>query len=345
MSRPSGDPTPRPAPDPIPPAPVAPQWGAAIGGSAFSPGTTSEPYLPGHRYPASSEPRTPLRLSSLGDLIEAGFVIVARMPLICLGASVIVTGSLLVAGVVLATAATVINTGTFDPLYLLHICSDTVALATVASLASSVLAGPLAVVADAAAAGRSIDLAEWRGVLRRRWQAALLVSVGVWAITAIPGIVIQTLVATALARPSIVALFAVIAGLLIAIPFGWLAVRLSIAPPAAVLDGTGVGGAMRRSWALTAGSFWRCLLVLFTVWVATEMIGVILRNGLPLLAPRSFIESVPGMLTGIIIAIVLAVILSPLPALARGVLFVDTRIRREGLDLGGPGTSIAGRLP
>jgi len=118
----------------------------------------------------------------------------------------------------------------------------------------------------------------------------------------------------------------------------FLLVRFALIVPSALLEGKGTMGALRRSFALTAGYSWRVLGVLSPVVMLLTLVSIIL-NGLfgrlvalpfeataevinpPLFAGQGLIASLVDILTHAVFFIVVLL------------LYVDLRVRKEGFNL------------
>ncbi|MCC9173144.1 hypothetical protein [Arthrobacter sp. zg-Y179] len=174
-----------------------------------------------------------------------------------------------------------------------------------------------------------------RGTLGPLAGLALLMlagaAVGVTVLTMLAYLIIDTFDAAGLIVV-IPALFAVIAAA------AWISVKLSLAPAALVFEGIGVFPAIRRSWRLTGGNWWRT----FGIMALTSLIVNIVTQVLTV--PLSFAGSMltlteSAVLIGVSVVLILAFSLL-LGALAcafqsavTALLYVDLRIRREGFDL------------
>jgi len=142
-------------------------------------------------------------------------------------------------------------------------------------------------------------------------------------------------IALALAVPAVVVLGS----------FLW--VRLAFAAPALLLERVGVGQALRRSWRLTAGSWWR----VFGILLLTVVISFV-ASGL-LATPLSLVGSVVGealggssddgaaFRQGLLVSqlfanlgsVLASTVTAPFSAAVTALLYIDLRIRREGLDV------------
>jgi hypothetical protein len=123
-------------------------------------------------------------------------------------------------------------------------------------------------------------------------------------------------------------------------------VRFAFAAPALLLVQLGVVSALRRSWRLVAGSWWRCFGILV---LGAIIAGAI--NGLVQL-PFSLLGNLAGALaggtgdsgevtTGLQISLAVtnlgsvlaSSVTAPFTAALTALLYIDLRIRREGLDV------------
>jgi hypothetical protein len=148
--------------------------------------------------------------------------------------------------------------------------------------------------------------------------------------------------------------FAVIVGILsflgIAVLAAWLTTKLSLVPCVIVLERAGVRQAIVRSWRLTDRSFWKTLgtewLVSVIVYTASQVvvqpISLIFGLGVGLLAPNGTDSSgfssewvlIGGLYLLIgVIQLVFGAISAVVQAATVSVIYVDLRIRKEGLDL------------
>jgi hypothetical protein len=132
--------------------------------------------------------------------------------------------------------------------------------------------------------------------------------------------------------------------------FLWLSTKLAFVPAAIVLERLPVGRAIARSWALTRGYFWRTLgillLVEVMVWIATNIVAVplqlVLSLGATLLDPTgagsvSTDAAGAGAAVAIIVSYAIVSIVSAigmvLISATSSLLYLDLRMRKEGLDL------------
>lgn len=132
-------------------------------------------------------------------------------------------------------------------------------------------------------------------------------------------------------------------GLLVFVPgLAYLSVALSLAGPAAVIERCSVTDALRRSFALVRGDFWRVFWMLTAVWFITLQVESAIIS--PLAIREVFValqqpDAVyhPASATWKIIegaaqAAAVALVL-PISDLALVSVYLDMRSRREGMDL------------
>lgn len=135
---------------------------------------------------------------------------------------------------------------------------------------------------------------------------------------------------------------------LAAIPLAfWLTTRLFLVTPVLVLEGSGVFAAIARSWRLTRGRFWRTLATWFVIQAGFSIITQIVVVPLNLfsgmfvgvLSPTGDPEvtAIIGTLgVGVLVQVVSLLVQSialVVNATAACLVYVDARMRTEGLDL------------
>ena len=146
-------------------------------------------------------------------------------------------------------------------------------------------------------------------------------------------------------------LTAVLGGLLLVVAYAFFTIKLTTVPSTIVLEGLGVFASIRRSWVLVRGAFWRTFgllaLVVVMVSAASQLVTLpfsVLGGALGgLLFPNAGTDGAD--LQGSVVPL----LISTLPGTAVGVLvagigqvaqvgavvlvYLDLRMRREGLDL------------
>lgn len=194
----------------------------------------------------------------------------------------------------------------------------------------------------------------WRRAARRIWPligwtamvAGLVVVVAaVFFVAIVLGI---TFTATLLGPAGVigVVLVAILIGLGIAAVGVWIGVKVSLVPSAIVLEGLGVGRAISRSWRLTNGYFWRTFgvealvqaILSFASQVVTQPISFIGGMLIGLIDPTGSGEGTAGLMVAIVVvSTVVSVLVGAITAVVQAalvaVIYIDLRMRKEGLDL------------
>jgi len=173
----------------------------------------------------------------------------------------------------------------------------------------------------------------------------LLIVFAVWIPVAVITLVLAAAKITAAAV--LVGVLGSIAALVLTI---WIWTRLTLAGPAVVLEGAGPVAALRRSWQLVQGSWWRvfgisllALLVVILIALVLQVPFLIVRSLVgggsgftPVFSPGTAAAAAPSMLglaIGAIGSIVAATCTRPISAGVTVLLYTDMRMRKEGLDL------------
>lgn len=209
--------------------------------------------------------------------------------------------------------------------------------ALMASFLQLLASGLFIVLVAAAVLGVKLDsAASWR-LLRPRFLALI----GLTLLVAVAGVLLVSVVAGVIALIAVAfGAWAILPGLvlvgLMLVAAVYVYVKLSVASPALVIEGHGPVAAMRRSWGLVRGTWWRVLGILLLAAVITNLLAAVVA------APVSFLA---GLMTGVtdsIVPTVLAsglgtlisgIIVLPFSAAVTGLLYTDLRMRREALDI------------
>jgi len=145
----------------------------------------------------------------------------------------------------------------------------------------------------------------------------------------------------------VIAIVLGLGGLLaIAVLAAWLFTKLSLVPAVLLLERRTLGAAMRRSWSLTTGYFWKTfgiqLLVNVILNVASQIIsaplGFLSGIGGSLLNPNGEEASEIATLVVVsILSVLLSVVFSALTIVTlsavSSLIYIDIRMRKEGLDI------------
>ncbi len=253
----------------------------------------------------------PLRPLGVGEILDGAFATLRRNPAATLGMSFAVIAVFqvidLIARILLRDSGDVaqVLVGIFTQF--------------LGFLGQLILGGALVIVVSEAVLGRTIGMSG--AVARLRGRMARLV-----------GLSLLVLLLTVLA----------VIGLIIGAIY--VGVLLALATPAFVLERSAVTGAMRRSRDLVRGSWWRIFGILLLGGLIAAIVGGILAFPFALGAGASSgifsgdtttqAEQGVGALTLLAIGNILSgTVTAPITAGISALLYVDQRMRREGLDL------------
>lgn len=127
---------------------------------------------------------------------------------------------------------------------------------------------------------------------------------------------------------------------IIAVAF-WLGTKLAFVPALIVIERLPLGAALRRSWAMTEGSFWRILgitlLVNLIVQAGAQIVTMpiaflsgVVEQAQPAgtLDARAIVVLIVSLLLQVVITAIAVVVQAAVPTL----LYLDVRMRREGFD-------------
>ena len=321
-----------------PPSYAQPQYGPPPPGQApFGQPPFGSP--PGYPAPGSFGPPPgfkpgiiPLRPLSMGEILDGAFATIKRNPGATLGLAAIVTtiGQLLQVGLILSVAHGDTHVGASALLVIVG--------ALIALIFQLVLSGALTFVVGDAVLGKRLSMSEAIQRVLPRVPALfgvvvleVLVSLG----AALPGIILA-IVAAAAGIPGL----AVLIGIADAAFFVYVVVRLSLSAPALVLEGQRPVAALRRSSMLVRGSWWRIFGITLLVYIVGRLTGGLIGIPFSLLSgvslsgsDGSYTVHTAGLLWGAIGGIVSGTVSYPIISGSIAILYIDRRMRREGLDL------------
>jgi len=315
---------------------------------------------PGYRPPGPEPGGIPLRPMGVGEILSGAFTSIRRNPAATLGLSAILLTVYGVASTAFSLAvrrvAGDVNIQSGPSLthaQVRHLLFDVfavllpsgLAIIALAFIIQIILTGLLTVVIGRGVLGQKVTMGEaWQLALPR--LPAILGAVVLNALCVLGPVVVLAVVVVVLALAHVYA-GAVVIGILGGIAvIGldlWISVKLSMAPSVVVLERQGPARALGRSWRLTNGSFWRVFGILLLAGIIVLVVGAVLQ------VPFSLAEVLAGGSAGlfgmagtrsvaaIIIAgvgtIVSGAVSRPVSAGVTVLLYLDLRMRKEGLDL------------
>lgn len=338
-----------------------PQW-VAPGPPGYAPAGDVRPGFvqPGFVQPGYSAPPPwrppvvkpgiiPLRPLGLGEILDGAITYIRANPVATLALAAVVTTveqlvrlpiALLLTGSLLTSPLT---PGTTE-LNLSGLFGSLGVDGLISFVGSTILAGMLIVVLSQAVLGRRIGIGGAWAIARRR----LLGLIGVSVLAALAGIGIGVvLLAPALIAgivggpPVLVVVLAVLGGLAALAGLVYLSVTWSLAGPVYVLEGGGVIAAFGRSRRLVAPQWGRVFGILLLAGVIASVIAGILAAPFSLGAVLTAGLATDPSATPVALVVVLTAIgtilastlTGPFTAGATGLLYLDQRMRREGLDI------------
>ncbi len=309
---------------------TAPGYGPPYGQPGYGPPYGPPGYSQGYPAPGG----IPLRPLGLGDIYSGAVTSARRNPIATFGlAAIIVTISGLLTTVFRIAAEPTTNNGWLDLLVFL-----------VSLLGQFILTGMLTTVIGHGVLGRKIGIGEaWTtariGSVIGAALLLLAISIGIF----VPLIIIVIVLAAANAGGAAAAI-GVLGGIGTILAYIFIGVRLCVTMPSVVLERLGPGRAISRSWMLTRDSFWRLfgikLLTFIIIIIASLIIelpfdlaggGVTFYGGIT--PEKLATESTALIILSAIGAILASTIMDPMKCGVTVLLYLDLRMRREGLDL------------
>lgn len=325
-----------------------PQWGRPAQGGGPGPGYVAPP-KPGV---------IPLRPLGLGEVLDGAFQAIRRNAKAMFGSALIFQVALVAVPALLI--ASFVGSG-LDPASLLRggagqsqalmLALGLVGALFVSSLLGAlsvlVLQGALVIPVSRAVLDRRTGFGQMWRLVRRRVVPLILLALLYLAATIAAYVVLVIAVVGLIAAlrrdavgPVIVLMVAAMAALV------WVAVKLTLAPAALVLEDAGVLGAIRRSWTLTNRNWWRTFgitaLAALMVAVITQVVsipvsfavGAVVHLVAPAASPAAGLSAT--LVSTAISALLTSVVAAVGTAFQSGVMaliYVDLRMRREGFDL------------
>lgn len=299
----------------------APQWGQQA------------PMMPYQPVPLSPKPGViPLRPLRLGDIWEGAVATIRGNPTATIGLSLIVT---LIAAIPSVLAVGLLSRSSF------YGGVETDARGLIAQvggyildgLAGIILAGMLVFVLAEAVLGRRCSIgAAWHGVRSRILPLIGLALILAITTAVVGGLLVGVIVLLANSLDAgVVIAIAIPLTLAVGVGVIFIWTRWSLAAPAVVLERAGPIAALKRSWALSRGQFWRIFGISLLTRIVVGMVSGLATTPFAFLALGAS-GTVTLTLTTIWSAIV-AGVLAPFSANVTGLLYIDQRIRKEALDV------------
>ncbi|WP_203580558.1 glycerophosphoryl diester phosphodiesterase membrane domain-containing protein [Microbacterium hibisci] len=311
--------------------------------------------------PASRPGIIPLHPLSFGTILGRSFSALRQNPRVLLGFALVVQTLayvVVLAGVLGVMWASFSRLDTLQPGTEEYdtVMAGSIALTAVAGIVLGLAAGALSVIVQGivvvevthAAVAEKLTLgALWRQVKPIAWRLIGYSALLILAIVALIAVVVLAIIGIAMAAPA-AAIGLTIAVILAAIPLTWwLMIKLLLVPAAIIVEHATILQALSRSWALTRGRFWPALGIILLISVIFAAVAQVvslpmsfLSMGLTtIISPTGAPE--PSAIIGFIAAALLTQVLTLLlqsvalvvQSTATALIYIDCRMRREGLDL------------
>jgi hypothetical protein len=299
----------------------------------------------------------PLRPLGLGELLDGAVTIIRRYPRPVLGLSAALAIIATALNVTLAITvfkpilsfdinaltnnSTSSGTNQFDG-FAGGAALGSLASSVISALATIVLTGVLTAIAGRGVLGEPMTLREaWDQVRPALWRLiGIAIVTGVLVYGALAGgiVLAVVLIATAGAISAIVGVPLALGAVCLAV---YLYCRLALAPCAAILERAGLRQSLRRSGVLVRRSWWRVFGVLLLAVVVASIVGQVVQAPFALfgLAPALFQQGTAADTTTRVLVFtyigagIAQTVIAPFAAGVRALLYIDRRMRAEGLDV------------
>jgi membrane-anchored glycerophosphoryl diester phosphodiesterase (GDPDase) len=193
----------------------------------------------------------------------------------------------------------------------------------------------------------------WRVAGRRLWPLvgwSLIVAGVLLGVIAILGGIVAALVISGGAAAIAVGVIVGVLGLIAVVVTGvWLYTKTSLVPSLIVLERLGIRASIRRSWSLTNGFFWRTFGVQFLVAAIVNIVSQVVTtpvslvygylvtlidpNGSGRLDGSAIAGAIASYAVLLLVSLVIGAVTTVVQASAIALIYIDLRMRKEGLDL------------
>ncbi|MGI8949126.1 MAG: glycerophosphoryl diester phosphodiesterase membrane domain-containing protein [Ornithinimicrobium sp.] len=281
----------------------------------------------------------PLGPLNLSDIFGGALVTMRRNPEATLGMAVIVLGVVLVPSLLLSLGLQQLSSLSFEDVSIVGLVLPTL----LSGLASLALSGFVIFVVSEAALGDKVSLGQtWRQV-RGRLLALIGVTLLTTLVIVLASVPAAILVGVGAAIGGVGGGTVIVLGVLgMVVLLVWVGIRLMLSPAPVVLERAGPIQGIRRSWTLTKGSqWWRIFGIYLLAALVAQIFATIVAAPLQaiLLAvvgsatPDTSVALTATVLVQHLSQFLTGVVVTPFTAGVIALLYLDQRIRREGLDL------------
>jgi membrane-anchored glycerophosphoryl diester phosphodiesterase (GDPDase) len=305
----------------------------------------------------------PLRPLDLGTILGGSFRVLRRNPKPTFGAALLIQGAssvlvLVVLGLVTYLSLSRIDFAAADDSAVIQAGSVAAIVAT--SLAavlftiatSALLQGIIVLEVSRATLGEKLTLRQlWRLAHGRLWALigwSLLVAAGIaFAVVVLVGAIVLVVATLGNVGVAIAVLIGILGGFALLAVAIWIGTKLTLVSSALMIERLSLRAAIARSWRLTTGAFWRTFGIQLLVSVIINVALQVISAPLSLLSPLLLVlldpngqnqSSTIGVSIGITVlaaavTLVFGAIGAVVQAATSALIYVDRRIRTEGLDL------------
>lgn len=311
--------------------------------------------------PASRPGIIPLHPLGFGTILGRSFVALRQNPRVLLGFALVVQTVayllvlLAIAGVAFAAFSRLdtLRPGTDE---FETVMAGSIAITAIAGIVLGLGAGALSVivqgivvteVAHAAVAEKLTLGGLWQQVRPVIWRLLGYSFLLILAILVGVGVAVLAMVSLGLVAGPIAIVFTILL-ILAAIPLvWWLSTKLLLVPAAIILENASIGQAIARSWRLIRGRFWVALGVILVISLTFGAVGQVisipftfLSTGLTtIIAPTGAadVSAIIGILVVLLLTQIVTLLIQSVAIVvqstATAILYIDCRMRHEGLDL------------
>lgn len=333
-----------------PPPPPPPSWHSP----GHAPGYSGYPGYGGQAHPPYGPPVlkpgvVPLRPLTLADIFNGAVAYIRANPKATLGLTTIVVLASQVIALLLSLWPFAF-TGQFaesldgdeaSTEVLVSWLASSLAAAITTALSTTLLSGLLTVVIGRSVFGTGITIGEaWRRLRPRLWTLIGFTVLKTLALIVWFGLVLLLIVVTVAVVDGLLA-FLIVAPLVLASVLAaiWASVMLTFAPAAIVLERRDILTAVKRSFALIKGDFWR----VFGIWLLAAVVAQFIAGAvsIPFSIGGQVVLTASATTTAAMISMVLfsvggavgQIITGPFSAGVTVLQYTDRRIRAEAFDL------------
>lgn len=342
--------------------PIAPPASSSVYAQGSAPGAPQYAAPAPSWTPPPKPGLIPLSPLGLGTILSASLMVLRRNPrptfgLALLIMSIVMVGSLVLVGVVTFAGvertlsaseadSAVIEAGATAGMILSALFAVVLSI-----IGGSILQGIVSLEVARGAVGERLRLRGlWNAAKGRIWAlvgwSALLTVAAIIGIGIVGGIA-ALLFAWGDTAGIVIGVLVMLLGILASVFLAaWLGTFFAFVPSALMIERLPLGQAIRRSWSLVRGSFWRTFGILLLIMVIVNTVSSVVT------APLSFIGGIGISLfnpTGdeqagiaalvalyivtVIVSVVISAVTLVIQSAAPALLYIDMRMRKEGFDL------------